>query len=102
MSVQNIALLNFFLCSGIMWACICRLNSQPSKIHRAVRAKYVALFTGAMIHGLQPTLMGTWPTWSGVSISAAMLLFLGLSLPRWKKPYDPELMGDRRMQDANQ
>lgn len=96
MNPIHIALLNFFLCGGIFWSCICRLNSEHAKQHRSVRARYVILLTGSMVHGLQPTLLGTWPGAGGTVFSAGVLAFLGLSMHRWRKYYDVSTEGDRR------
>ena len=96
MNPIHIALLNFFLCGGVFWSCVCRLNSEHSKQHRRARARYVILLAGSMVHGLQPTLFGTWPGSGGTVFSAMVLAFLGLSMHRWRKHYDVSTECDRR------
>lgn len=83
----HLALLNLVLCAGIFWACICRLNTEHAKLHRYVRAKYTILLAGAVLHGLQPTLLKSWPSIADVWFSAVVLAFLALNMRRWVKPH---------------
>lgn len=78
-----IAAANFFVCIGIGWACICRLNSPVSKRYRRVRTRYTLLITGAMVSGLQPVLFGELPTVAGTLFAAAILAGLLLNVNRW-------------------
>lgn len=84
MNPIHLALINLVLCVGIFWACVCRLNSTHSKTHRTVRARYSILLAGSLMMGLQPTLMGSWPSIADTAFSAVVLGFLGLSMHRWK------------------
>lgn len=100
MTQEHVALINFFICSGIFWTCLCRLNSPPSKMFKAVRARYVFLLAGSSLSALQPTLLLTWPTWADVFFAGVVLSFLFLSMNKWRKPYDANIMGERRGKDA--
>lgn len=88
MKQEHIALINLLFCMGIFWSCVCRLNSNPSKIYKTVRARYTLLLGAASLHGLQPTFLGTWPGWADVVFSATVLAFLGLSMNKWRSNND--------------
>lgn len=79
-----LAAANFFVCIGIAWACICRLNSPVSRKYWRVRARYSILLGAAMAYGMQPTLFGEYPTVAGTMLSAAILAGLILNVNRWK------------------
>lgn len=80
-----LSLLNLVICSGIFWACVCRLNSSHSKTHRSIRARYSLLLTGSIVMGLQPTLFSSWPGVADTTFSISVLGFLALSTHRWKE-----------------
>lgn len=76
-------IINFVVCVGIFWACICRLNSPVSKHYLRVRARYTLLLAGALISGLQTVLLGERPTTAGVVLAGVILVGLILNVNRW-------------------
>lgn len=82
-SHQLLAVANLVICSGIAWACICRLNSEISRRFRMARARYTLLLTGSMACGLQPLLWGSWPTVGTVLFAGSVLAGLAINVVRW-------------------
>ena len=80
---QLLAMANLAVCLGIIWACICRLNSHVALIHKGARARYALLLAGALASGLQPTLFGTWPSGSDTFFSACLLADMLINVARW-------------------
>lgn len=85
MKQEHIAIANLVMCLGIFWACICRLNTERSRLDRTVRAKYSLLLGGAIVMGFQPTLFGTWPSGGSTFFSGVILLYLALGVHKWKE-----------------
>ena len=83
-SHQLIAGINLLLCLGVMWACICRLNSPVSKRNKMTRTRYTILLGGAFLMGFQPMLWNTWPTKSSIGFVVTILIYLALNIPRWR------------------
>lgn len=82
-SHQLLAVANLVICTGIAWACICRLNSEISRRFRLARARYTLLLTGALASGLQPLLWGAWPTVGAVLFAGCVLAGLAINVVRW-------------------
>ncbi|MCT9812406.1 hypothetical protein N0K08_17320 [Acidovorax sp. Be4] len=80
---QLMAMVNLIICSGIAWACICRLNSEICRRFRLSRARYTLLLGGALASGLQPLLWGSWPTVGAVILAGCVLAGLALNVVRW-------------------
>lgn len=74
-----LALLNFFACTCIGWACLCRLNTEKARLNRMARLRYTLLMAAATSSGLQPILWGEWPSWADASLSLAVCAWLALS-----------------------
>lgn len=80
---QLLAVFNLALCTAIVWACICRLNTQLCKRLYAPRARYTLLLAGAVASGLQPVLFAGQPNWGTVIFSACVLAGLVINVARW-------------------
>ena len=80
---QLLAVLNLVICAGIAWACICRLNSEICRRHRAARAKYSILLAGSFALGMEPALFGSWPTVGSVLFAGCVLAGLAINVVRW-------------------
>lgn len=80
---QLLAMANLLICTGIGWACICRLNSHICRTHKLARARYTLLLTGAVASGLQPALWGTWTSVGDTIFSACVLAGLLINVARW-------------------
>lgn len=89
---QLTALANLGFCLCILWACICRLNSDLCKEFLRPRMRYTALLGGAVANGMQPIFFGTMPGPGETIFSGTVLLYLVLNVPRWKerKSCDPD------------
>lgn len=83
-----ISMVNLAICLGIVWACICRLNSDICQRYRLARTRYALLLGGAAVSGLQPLLFSTWPSMACVIFNATVLAGLVLNVVRW---YAPEI-----------
>lgn len=93
-----LAMINFTSCMGIVWFCICRLNTERARVHLGDRLKYTLLLATAISSALQPMLWGEWSSWSDAFMSFAVCLWLGLSSQRVHTPdYDGP---QRRLEDA--
>ena len=93
---QILAVLNLAVCMGVVWACICRLNTPICRIYRLSRARYTLLLAGALASGLQPVLWGDWPTIGETVFGACVLAGLGINVVRWRGASHPR----RRIYDA--
>ena len=82
-STETLMAINFVLCAGIFWACICRLNSTVSKVYLRVRTRYTLLLAGALMSAFQPALFGEWPTKAGTALAFVILAGLVLNVRRW-------------------
>jgi hypothetical protein len=74
---------NFFVCMGIVWMCLCRLNVSSVEVHPQVRAYYTLLLTGAMAYGLQAPLFGYIPTPAGIFFATCVAIGMLMSRARW-------------------
>ena len=83
-TVQLLAIANLGVCLGIIWTCICRLNSNVCRRWLAARMRYTLLLTAALAHGLQPVLFGTWPGIAGLIFAVGVLVNLLLGVQRWR------------------
>jgi hypothetical protein len=79
-----LALLNFVLCLGVVWACICRLAVSSARVRPAVRWQFVLMLAGAAACGLQPWLFGTLPGVGTVLLAGALLSAMALGTGRWR------------------
>lgn len=95
---QLLAVLNWTICLGIAWACICRLNSEICRHFKLARARYTLLIAGALASGLQPVLWGTWPTPGSVIFSGCVLAGMAINVVRWYEASVP----CRRKEDLKQ
>lgn len=78
---QSLSAITFLLCVGIVWVCICRLNSAESKHRKLVRLRHVTLLLGAVALGLQRVLWGEWPNIGSTVMAACLLIGLILGSP---------------------
>lgn len=84
-SGQVLMLINFGVCSGIVLACICRLNTPSCKYDKYKRAKYTLMLTASMASAFQKALFNETPTTAGVIIAIAVLVGLIIHMPRWAR-----------------
>ena len=91
-----VTVINFIVCVGIFWACICRLNSPVSKNYLRVRARYTLLLAGALISGFQTVLLGEVPTKAGTVFAAVILIGLILNVNRWSMFNGTERRGENQ------
>ena len=82
-AMQLLALANLVLCASIVWACICRLNTNLCKRLHAPRARYTLLLAGAVASGLQPVLFAAQPSVGTVIFSGCVLAGLVINVARW-------------------
>ena len=82
-TIQLLSLANFAICSGIGWACICRLNTEVCRRYPLARARYTLLLAGATASGLEPLLFGVRPGVGSVIFSGAVLVGLAINVVRW-------------------
>lgn len=87
-AIQLLALINLACCIGIVWSCICRLNTAMCRAHLAPRARYTLLLAGATACGFQPLLFGYTPGEGTVLFSACVFAGLVLNMARWRLPPD--------------
>jgi hypothetical protein len=87
---QLLAMANLAICIGIVWACLCRLNSHICRRFRLARARYALLLAGALSSGLQPLMFGTWSSVADVIFNSAVLAGLVLNVVRWYAPEKKE------------
>lgn len=87
-SQHLLALLNFLSCNGIVYYCICRLNTEKARTSWMARLRYTLLLATAASSGLQPVLWGEWSSWSDAVMSLAVCLWLMLSTPVPAEKYD--------------
>lgn len=80
------ALINLALCLGIMWSCICRLNSDLCRHHIGPRARYTLLLAGASANGWQPLLFNEYPGIGTVLLSLSVATSLAISARWWPAP----------------
>jgi hypothetical protein len=78
------ALLNWFVCSAVGWACICRISVTSRATTRwLTRASYAALLMTSSASGFGP-LAQHWPGWPELLMNCAVLLLLIDGMKRWK------------------
>jgi len=93
-SHQLLAVFNLVICLGIVWACICRLNTHVCRIYRLARARYALLLAGALASGLQPMLWGAWPTVGEAVFGACVFAGLAINVVRWHGAVHPVRRSD--------
>jgi hypothetical protein len=77
--------LNFVLCTGIGWSCLCRIagmSRDTTCCH--YRALYVLLAVAATASGFAPVLFREWPGPGQVLFSLAFLSYLAAGASRWR------------------
>lgn len=80
-----LALVNFALCSGIGWSCLCRMagmSRETTCCH--YRALYVLMLVAASASGFAPVLFREWPGPGQVVLALACLSYLAASSRRWR------------------
>lgn len=77
------ALINFVICTGIVWACICRLNASISRDYMRARMRYTLMLTGATASGCSPVLFDTLAGTGSVLLAASVLVGMIINVPRW-------------------
>ena len=82
-AMQLLAVINLAFCLGIVWACICRLNTQLCRKYLSARARYALLLTGALACGFQPVFYGYAPGIGTVLFTGSVLVGMILNLSRW-------------------
>ena len=87
-TIQLLSLVNLAFCVGIVWSCICRLNSELCRVYKSSRAIYSLLLTGAMACGLQPIFFGYAPGEGVVLFSGSVFVSLVLNLKNWNRFLD--------------
>lgn len=88
---QLTSVLNLVFCLGILWACICRLNTETCRRFIRARARYTLLMAGAVASGLQPLLFKTMPGPGETIFAATVLAGLVINVGRWVRQYDSTL-----------
>lgn len=84
-AVHLMAFLNFAICTGIGWSCVCRLAMMSAETTKAIyRRKYEILFTAATASGFSPLLFGEWPGFAQLGMSLAALMMCIDSAKSWK------------------
>lgn len=78
-----ISFLNFIVCAGIFWACICRLNARDSKKYLHVRARYTLLLGAAFLSALQSPLLGQTPSIACLVFAICVFIGLFLNIGTW-------------------
>ena len=78
-----LSVINFMICSGIGFACVCRLNSDICRLYKVVRTRYTFIMTGATIFGFQYFFFGTHPDVAGVILSSCVFASIVLNMSRW-------------------
>ena len=78
-----LSVINFMVCSGIGFACVCRLNSDICRLYKVVRTRYTFIMSGATIFGFQYFFFGTHPDVAGVLASSCMFASIVLNMGRW-------------------
>ena len=84
-TVVFLNLANLFLCTGVGWACLCRLNLLHHGVDWRPRAIFCALLTGATAHGLGPWLFREDSGFGDTILTLAVLMSLLLSAHRWRE-----------------
>lgn len=81
----GLALINFALCTGIGWACVCRISSMSRETTKArFRAGYAVLMVAATASGLSPLLWREWPGPGQIAMAVAALYVLGWGAQNWR------------------
>ena len=80
------SVINFMICSGIGFACVCRLNSDICRLYKVVRTRYTFIMGGATIFGFQYFFFGTHPNLAGVILSSCVFAYIVLNMNRWPTP----------------
>lgn len=81
-----LTLINFIVCSGIGFACVCRLNSDICRIYKIVRTRYTLIMTGATVSGFQYLFFGTHPDIAELIMSFCVFASIVMNMSRWPSP----------------
>ena len=84
---QITSVLNLVFCLAIVWACICRLNTETCKRYHRPRVRYTLLMGGAFASGMQPLLFSTMPGPGETIFAATVLAGLVINVGRWVRQY---------------
>lgn len=85
------SLLNLFFCAGILWACICRLNTDLCRAYLLPRLRYTLMAGGSMVCGMQPIFFGTAIAPGTAFFTGCLLSGLLLNVARWRTgPHTPK------------
>lgn len=84
---QLTSVLNLVFCLAIVWACICRLNTETCRRYRRPRARYTLLMAGAFASGMQPALFQTLPGPGETIFAATVLAGMVINVGRWVRQY---------------
>lgn len=90
-----LALINLVFCTGIAYACICRLAVTSARVLPTVRWQFVLKLAGAGACGLQPWLFGTLPGVGTVLLSGALLAAMTLGAARWRNGPPDDVRSDQ-------
>ena len=84
-TVILLAWLNFIMCAGIGWSCLCRVALMSSSTTRPrFRAIYALLTTAAFCSGLSPILWNEWPGPGQLMMGLAAGFVLGWGANNWR------------------
>ena len=80
------SVINFMVCSGIGFACVCRLNSDICRLYKVVRTRYTFIMTGATVSGFQYLFFGTHPNIAELIMSSCVFASIVMNMSRWPSP----------------
>ena len=77
--------MNWSLCMGVMWACLCRLRLTSTDTRVAPRAVFVGVFVVAFVSGFRGPLFGVqvqtyWP----IILTTCILALLLINIGHWR------------------
>ncbi|RYF70863.1 MAG: hypothetical protein EOO22_13560 [Comamonadaceae bacterium] len=87
------AIANAFVCMGIVFISICRINAMEDGTLRRVFFEYVGYLAGALASATQPW-YGQWPQEGSLALSAALLGGLIASSHAWRSDVPPPCATD--------
>lgn len=80
-----LALANLILCSGLAWACLCRITVMSSSTtSKHVRAAYSVLMTVAIGVGTLPIWSGEWPGIGNLMLTGSQLVVMWAGRHAWR------------------
>jgi hypothetical protein len=81
----QLGILNFLLCTGIGWVCLCRFAVMSAKTTRAMyRLRYVLILVAFCASGFSGLLFGERAGVSQVLVSAAVLVYMASGVSNWR------------------